>query len=123
MEVLSSDTNFETICDLIHQLLLLKKSWRLVIGGILDHVIKNKDKMFLDLDKQLLLYIRDESGMGKNGVLNVIQIGFILLGRGYELVISVPTSSAVNGISGSMIHIAAYVRSRAGKNYQTKVNI
>ena len=79
--------------------------------------------MFLDLDKQLLLYIRDESGMGKNGVLNVIQIGFILLGRGYELVISVPTSSAVNGISGSMIHIAAYVRSRAGKNYQTKVNI
>lgn len=49
-------------------------------------------------------------------------MGFALLGRRNELVISAPTSSAVNRIGGSIVHTAIGVNTWVGKTYEVKVN-
>lgn len=95
---------------------------RLTVEGVLDHAIKNKEKMFLDLDQQLLVYIRGEGGVRKSRVVNTIQMGFSLLGRKKELVISAPTGSTANRIGGSTVDTALGINNRAGKNYQYKIS-
>ncbi len=52
--------------------------------------------------------------------MKVIEMGFILLSRRKELVISAPTGSAANGIGGSTVHTTLGINNRAGKNYQAK---
>ena len=48
--MLLPNNNFKAICDQIYLLLLLNQLQYLVVEGILDHSIKYKGKMFLDLD-------------------------------------------------------------------------
>ncbi len=95
----------------------------MIVEGILDHAIKFKGKIFLDSREQILIYIRVEGRVGKSRVMKVIEMGFILLSRRKELVISAPTGSAANGIVGSIVHTALGVDNRAGKNDQTKSNM
>lgn len=54
------------VCDHIYALLPLNNLQRLAVEKILDHVIKNKEKMQLDSEEQLLLYIRDKGRVGKS---------------------------------------------------------
>ncbi len=116
------DSDSKTVCDQIHLLLQLNQLQRLIVEGILDHVIKNKGRMYLDSDQQLLIYVRGEGAVGKSRVVKAIEMGFTLLGRRKELVISAPTGSAANVIGRSTVHTALGVNNRAGKNYQVKIN-
>ncbi len=122
LDILLPNSDSRALCDHIYLLLPLNQLQRLIVEGILDHAIKFKEKMFLDSGKQLLIYIRGERGVGKSRVMKVIEMGFILLSRRNELVISAPTGSAANSIGGSIVHIALGVNNRAGKNYQAKSN-
>lgn len=81
LKMLSTNSGSKAVCDQIYLILPLNQLQHLTVEGILDHSIKNKGKMFLDLDQQLLVYIRDEGGIEKSRVVNVIQMGFSLLGR------------------------------------------
>lgn len=94
----------------------------LIIKEILNYAIKFKRKIFLDFGEHLLIYIRVEGGVGKSKVMKAIKIGFILLSRRKELVISAPTSSTANSIDGSTGHIVLGVNNQVEKNYQAKIN-
>lgn len=50
LEVLPSNSNFKATCNLIYLILLLNQLQYFIVKGILDHTIKNKEKMFLDFD-------------------------------------------------------------------------
>lgn len=78
--------------------------------------------MFLNLNQQLLVYIRVEKGIKKSKVVNAISIGFILLDRETKLVISVPINSTANGIGGITVYITLRVNSKVGKNNQYKIS-
>ncbi len=83
----------------------------MIVEGILDHAMKFKGKMFLNSEKQLLIYIRGEGGVRKRRVVTAIEMGFILLStRRKELMISVPTSFAANGIGRSTMHIVLGIK-------------
>lgn len=88
----------------------------------MDHNIKNKGKMFLNLDQQLLVYIRIEKGIAKSRVVNAIWPDFFLLGNRKELVISTPIGFAVNSICGSIMHTALGIINKIEKNYQCKIS-
>lgn len=62
--------------------------------------------MYLDLDQQLLIYIRVEKRVEKSKVIKTIEINFVLLNKRNELVISASISFTLNGIDGSMVHTA-----------------
>lgn len=72
----------------------------------MDHILKNKGRIYLDSDKQLLIYIRGEERVRKSRVVKTIEMGFTLLGKRKELVIFVLTRFAVNSIGGNMVYIA-----------------
>lgn len=81
----------------------------MIVKRILDHVIKFKEKIFLDSKKQLLIYIRVEKGIRKSRVVKAIKIGFILLSKKKKLVVSTLTSSTANSIDGSIVYITLRV--------------
>lgn len=58
---------------------------RLTVKRVLDHVIKYKSRIFLDLDQQLLVYLRDKKNVKKSKIVNVIQRGYFLLSRRKKL--------------------------------------
>lgn len=117
LNVISPDSNFKAICNQIYLLLLLNQLQQLIIGDILDYIIKNKKRMYLDSNQQLLIYVRDEGRVGKSRIVKVIKIGFTLLGKRKELVISALTRFIANGISRSTIHTALRVNNQMEKNY------
>ncbi len=78
--------------------------------------------MFLDFGEQLLIYIKGDERVGKSRVVKAIEMGYILLSRRKDLVISAPTGSAANSIDGSTVHTVLGVNNRVGKNYQAKIN-
>ena len=78
--------------------------------------------MFLDLDKQLLLYIKGKDGIKKSRVVNTIKMGFTLFGRRRKLIISTPTNSIANDVSKSTVYTIIGISSWARKNYQIKVH-
>lgn len=106
LDTLPPDSIYRAVCDHIYLLLLLNQLQCLIVEGILDHTIKFKRKMFLDSGEQLLIYIKGERRVGKSRVVKVIKIGFILLSRRKELVISAPTSFVVNDIDKSIVYTA-----------------
>lgn len=99
-----SDTNSKIIYDHIYLTLVLIKLQSLIIEEILDHGIKNKSKMFLNLDKQLLLYVKSKDRTKKNRVINTIKMGFTLFSRRRKLVISTPTNFIANDIIKSTVY-------------------
>lgn len=104
LNILPLNSDSKTVYDYIHLLLSLNQLQCLIVEGIMDHAIKFKGKMYLDSGEQLLIYIRDEGGVGKSKVVKAIEMGFILLNRRKELLISTPTNFAANGISRSIVH-------------------
>lgn len=94
----------------------------MIVGNILDYIVKNKERIYLDLDQQLLIYIKSKEEVGKNKVVKTIEIGFILLGRRKKLIISALTGFITNGINKSMVYTALKVNNWMGKNYRVKIN-
>ena len=95
---------------------------RLIVKGILDHIITKKSQVHVIIEDQLLLYIKSEGGVGKSRVVQALELGFIFLGRQVKLVISTPTGYAVDGIGGSTIHTALEIHIRVGKSFVIKIN-
>lgn len=79
--------------------------------------------MFLDLDHQLLIYMRGKRSIGKNRVVNAIQIGFFLFGKRKKLVIFARTGSIANDISGSIMYTPLGIKNKVGINYKFKINV
>lgn len=76
----------------------------MIVKNILNHAIKNKRKIYFDINQQLLIYIKDERRIRKSGIIKTIEMGFIFLSKRNKLVIFVPTSSITSSINKSMIH-------------------
>ena len=99
------------ITDHINRALPLNFLQRLVVEGVMHHVINSKDKPpCVDLDSQMLLYIRGAGGVGKSRVIKAIEMGFLLLQRKEELLIAAPTGAAASGIGGSTVHAAMGIK-------------
>lgn len=94
----------------------------MIVKVILNYTIRNKGKIYLELNQQLLINVRGKDGIGKSEVVKTIKMGFILLSRKNELVISAPIDSVANGIGGYIVHIAIEVNIWIEKNYKVKVN-
>ncbi len=60
--------------------------------------------MFLDSKEQLLIYIRDERGVGKSKVVKAIKMDLILLRKRKKLEISMLTIFVANGICRITLH-------------------
>lgn len=71
----------------------------------------------------MLIYIKGERRVGKNRIVKPIEMRFILLGKRKKLLISAPTDSTANKISGNTVHTALEVSNRARKNYKVKTRV
>lgn len=81
----------------------------MIVKAILDDVVKNKNKIYLDLDQQLLIYIKNEGKVGKIKVIQTIEIRFTFLGRRKKLEISASTIFVAYSIKKNMVHIALII--------------
>lgn len=123
LDILPFDSDFKIVCNYIHVLVPLNQLQCLIFKKILDHVIRNKKKMYLESNYQLLIYIRGKSGARKSRAVKVIEMVIVLLKKKKDLGISTPTIFVVNGIGGSMVHIAIRVNTWVRKTHRVKVNI
>lgn len=54
---LTLNADYKTVYDHIHGLLPLNNLQQLVVVEIMYHIIKNKERMCLDIEQQLFLYV------------------------------------------------------------------
>lgn len=109
LDVLPSDSNSKTVCDYIHLSLPFNQLQYLIVERILDYAIGNKKKIYLESNQQLLIYARGEGEIRKSKIVKAIEMGFALLEKRNELVISVLTGSAANKIGGSTVYTSIEV--------------
>lgn len=64
LDVLPSNSDSIIVCDHIHLSLPLNQLQCLIVERILDHAIRNKGKMYLESNKQLLIYIKAGAKLG-----------------------------------------------------------
>lgn len=79
LNVLLFDNDSEMVCDNIYISIFLNQLQCLIIKEILHYVIKNKNKIYLESNQELSIYIRGKNRIRKNGVVKTIEIDFILL--------------------------------------------
>lgn len=104
---LPENSDCRAVADRIHAILPLNYLQRLIVEQVLDHVIKSKGKPpCTNSSDQMLLYVRGEGGTGKTRVVKAIELGFSLLDRREELIITAPTEAAASNIGGSTVHAA-----------------
>lgn len=72
--------------------------------GVFNYIIQNIDRLYVTRENLLLLYVRGEGELGKSRIIHALEIGFTLLKRRNELVISVPTGCVAEGIRRSTMH-------------------
>ena len=89
---------------------------------VLDQVIRNKKRLCVTRENQLLLYIRGEVGVGKSCMIYMLEIGFILLDKRNELMLSAPTRCAAEDIRRSTVHIALSISIYNVKSLSTNVS-
>ena len=94
----------------------------MVVEGILDYVIKNKGRLCITRENQLLLYVKGEKGVGKSRVINALKMGFALLDRRNNLVLSAPTGCATEGIGESTVYTALSINTRKTKSLSTNIS-
>lgn len=122
MGKLLPNNDAKSICDQIYLLLLLNQLQYLTVRKILNYIVKNKRKIYLNWDQQLLIYIRDKGEIEKNRILKAIKMSFTLLSKRKKLVISAPIAFAANSIRRNIVYTTLRVNNRARKNYQVKIN-
>ncbi|WP_375449089.1 AAA family ATPase [uncultured Nostoc sp.] len=117
-----ANADCKAVADHINAVLPLNTLQRLVVEGVLDHVIRNKGRLCVTREDQLLLYVRGEGGVGKSRVIHALEMGFTLLDRRNELMLSAPTGYAAEGIGGSTVHTALSISTRNIKSSSTNVS-
>lgn len=100
-----ANANCKVITNLINAVLLLNILQHLVLKGVLDHVIQNKGRLCITRKDQFLLYIRGEKGVEKSHVIYALEIGFTLLDKKNELMLSTSMKNIAEDIRKSMMHI------------------
>ncbi len=90
--------------------------------GIFNHVIQNKVKLCVIREDQLLLYISGEERVGKICVIFALEMGFTLLNRRNELMISVLIKCRAEDIGKSTVHTALNISTCKGKSSYTNVS-
>lgn len=123
LAVLLLHSNSKIVYDHIYLLLYFNQLQCLIVKHIMNHIIKIKEKMYLDSGQKMLIYIRGKSGIGKSRVIKAFEIGFALLSRRRELGISTLTGLTTKVIGGSKVHTVISITSWGGKNHQIKVNL
>lgn len=58
---------------------------------------------------QMLLYIRSKSGIGKNKIINAIELGCFFLLQNFDFIITTPTDTRTDNISSSTIYISLVI--------------
>lgn len=122
LNFLPVNADCKAAANYIYAVLPLNILQRLVVKGILDHVIKNKGRLCITRENQLLLYVRGERDMRKSRVINVLEMGFALLDTRNELVLSAPTGCAAESIGGSIIHTALSINTRKIKSLSINIS-
>lgn len=80
-ELINPNFNCKTICNHIHDILPFNTMQKLVVEGIINHIIRNKGKMHFATNRQLLLYLHREKGVEKSCMVKTLEIRFVLLDR------------------------------------------
>ncbi len=101
---LSDNPQAIILCDIIQDRLLLNHLQRVVVEKVLNHTICNKGNQCHLRNDQLLLYVREERGVGKSRIVKAIHLGFSFLKRRKELLIAAPAGAAAANIGGATIH-------------------
>lgn len=117
-----ANANCKGIANYIYIVLPLNTLQSLIVEGVLDHVIQNKGRFCIIREDQLLLYVRREKGIEKSRVIHILEMGFTLLDRKNELMLSTPTGCAAEDIRGSIAHIALSISTRKSKCSYTNVS-
>ena len=117
-----ANADCKAVANHINAVLPLNTLQRLVVEGVLDHVIQNKGRLYVIRENQLLLYVKGEGGVEKNRVIHVLEIGFTLLDKRNELMLSVPMEYAAEGIGGSTVHTALSISTCNIKYLSTNVS-
>lgn len=116
------NANYKVVADHIYAVLPLNVLQRLVVKGVVDHVIKNKGRLCVTRDNQLLLYVKGERGIGKSLVINVLEIGFALLDKRNKLVFSVLIGYTSEDIGRSIVYTALSINTYKIKSLSTNIS-
>lgn len=120
--IIGVNANCKAITDYIHIVLPLTTLQRLVVEGIFNHVIRTKNRLCIKRKDQLLLYMRGERGVKQICVIYALEMGFTLLNRKNELMISVPIGYTTESIRRSTLHIALSISTCKAKTLCTNVS-
>lgn len=104
-KLLPSNSSCKIVSNYIHTLLPLNNSKQLAMNIIINHIIKNKEKMQFDFHKQLFVYIKGKDRVGKNRVIKAIEIDSNFLGRQKKLIILAQNEDVAGEIRGNIIQI------------------
>ena len=104
LDKLLSNNNTKSVYDQIYLLLLLNQLKDLSIEEILYYIVKNKIKIYIDFEQQLLIYIKDKTEVEKSRIIKIIKIVFTLFGKKKKLVIFTSTNFATNNIRKNIIY-------------------
>lgn len=70
VNIIAANTNYTTITDHIHAVLLLNTLQHLLVERIFDHIIRNNDRLCITKEDKLLSYMRGEERVGKSCVIH-----------------------------------------------------
>lgn len=109
--------------DHIHAVLPLNILQCLVISGIFDYVIWNKNRLYGIIRKnQLPLCVKRERGVRKICVIHTLEISFILLNKKNELIISASTGYAIESMERNTVHTILSISTCKTKSLYTNVS-
>lgn len=94
----------------------------MVVEGSFDHIIRNKGRLYVTKEDQLLLYVRGEGEVGKDHMIYALEIGFILLNKRRELMISKPTECVTKSIEESTVYTTLSISTCKAENLCTNVS-
>ncbi len=120
--IIAANADCKAIMDHIHAVLLLNTLHRQVVEKIFDYIIRNKGRLCVTREDQLLLYMRGEGRVGKSRVIYALEMSFTLLNRRNKLMISLPTGCLAEGIGGSTMYTALSISTRKAKSLCTNVS-
>lgn len=90
--------------------------------GIFDHIIRNKDRLCVTRENQLLLYVKGEGGVRKSRIIYTLKMGFNFLNKRNELMILALTKCATEGMGGSTMHITLSISIHKVKTLCTNIS-
>lgn len=89
---------------------------------VFHYLIRNKGRLCVIREDQLLLYVREEEKVEKSCIIHILEIGFTFLNKKNELIVIVATRCAAKSIRGSIMHIALNINTYKARSSHTNVS-